>query len=329
MSGDHEHEGGKRKPAYRFSTSVDIDLLKEIVDVCPHSAPHGQTAARWEEVGNNMRRIHGEAISATGCRKRYDDLMAALQKGTLKSLRASGTEEQCSTREQLLQDLAGMVDLITERKRAVKDEKYKKTLKHEVDIQLVKDAVLKGVKRKSKEADADTGDHKRKAADTDVGTVPKGLKRKAADGDTSLSAIPDPQTLQPEPVNGYSGKEPKDMKTSTDDDMGVGGDGGQTPPSQLHSTTSVQEAADIVCAFTAMMENSNKLKMEELAVQKEANDIAQRKLELEELRYLLDKAEREARFALEQRERQGQLEFMHGALETLRALAKSLLPKND
>ncbi|ETW03261.1 hypothetical protein H310_05657 [Aphanomyces invadans] len=41
-----------------------------------------------------------------------------------------------------------------------------------------------------------------------------------------------------------------------------------------------------------------------------------RKLELEEKRYELDKAEREARFALEQQERQLQFEIMKGTLET-------------
>ena len=99
----------KRRTARRFSVPEDIDLLKEIMLVCPHEAPYGQTAARWEEVGQHMRAIHGTGLTTIGCRKRSDDLMTAFKRDTIKSLRASGSEEQYNEREQLLQDLSDMV----------------------------------------------------------------------------------------------------------------------------------------------------------------------------------------------------------------------------
>jgi hypothetical protein len=100
-----EQEGGKRKAAYRFTTPVDIDLLKEVMFVCPHEAPYGQTSARWDEVGEHLRDLHSAEITAAGCRKRHDDLITAFKKAATKSLRASGTDEEYLEREQLLKTL--------------------------------------------------------------------------------------------------------------------------------------------------------------------------------------------------------------------------------
>jgi hypothetical protein len=104
-----EVQGGKRKTAYRFTAPVDIDLLKEVMFVCPHDASYGQASARWEEVAEHMQGLHGADVTAAGCRKRYDDLVSAFKKDTVTSLRASGTEEQYEEREQLLQDLSDLV----------------------------------------------------------------------------------------------------------------------------------------------------------------------------------------------------------------------------
>ncbi|ETV97437.1 hypothetical protein H310_09765 [Aphanomyces invadans] len=101
----------KRKPAYRFTIAADVDLLKEVVLVAPFDAGYGQTTARWDEIGDNMRSIHGEAVTAICCRRRFDELLAAFKKATLKALRSSGTEEEYNDRDQLLQDI---VDLVIE-----------------------------------------------------------------------------------------------------------------------------------------------------------------------------------------------------------------------
>ncbi|RHY76669.1 hypothetical protein DYB30_013516 [Aphanomyces astaci] len=84
---------------------------------------------------------------------------------------------------------------------------------------------------------------------------------------------------------------------------------------ERRSSAIMKESVNAVMSFTSIMENTNKFKIDELAFQKESNAIAMRKLELDEKRYLLDKAEREARFALEQQERQGQMDFMRGLLK--------------
>ena len=77
-------ERTKRKAAYRFTTSVDIDLLKEVMFVCPYDAPYGQAPARWDEVVEHMRGQHGPDLTATGCRKRMDDLLVSFKNNTVK-----------------------------------------------------------------------------------------------------------------------------------------------------------------------------------------------------------------------------------------------------
>jgi hypothetical protein len=88
--------------------------------------------------------------------------------------------------------------------------------------------------------------------------------------------------------------------------------------------SAVKDAAAAVIDFTSMMEASNEFKRAELASKNEANALMQRKVELEERRYLLDKAEREARFAMEQQERQAQLQFLQTTIDMLRGMAQKM-----
>ncbi|ETV92663.1 hypothetical protein H310_13106 [Aphanomyces invadans] len=144
-----EDDGVKRKTAYRFTTQVDIDLLKEVMAVCPHEAPYGQILARWEEVVEHIREMHGPDLITAGCRKSLDDLMAAFKKDTVKSLRATGTEEEYNEREQLIQDLSDMMDSAYKTKKALKEEKSKKIDKREKEGLMLREAALMTMKRKS------------------------------------------------------------------------------------------------------------------------------------------------------------------------------------
>ncbi|RHY20134.1 hypothetical protein DYB32_010101 [Aphanomyces invadans] len=133
----------KRKTAFRFTIAADVDLLKEVVLVAPYDAAYGQTTARWDEIGDNMRGIHGDAITALGCRKRFDDLLSAFKKATLKALRASGTEEEYNERDQLLQDIFDMViGMCLLASKQVQD-------KRECDGHMIREAALLSLKRKA------------------------------------------------------------------------------------------------------------------------------------------------------------------------------------
>ncbi|KAF0703843.1 hypothetical protein As57867_007466, partial [Aphanomyces stellatus] len=94
-----------------------------------------------------MQSIHGSGLTASGCRKRCDDLLAAFHKENIASLRASGTDEQYNEREQLLQDLSDMIASITDKKRAVKEEKGKKEEKRETDGHVIREAAMAAMAR--------------------------------------------------------------------------------------------------------------------------------------------------------------------------------------
>ncbi|KAG9407041.1 hypothetical protein AC1031_001672 [Aphanomyces cochlioides] len=113
----------KRKTAFRFKVSSDVELLKEVIHIQPFAASYGQTKARWEDVGVNMCKLYGDAIMDTGWRVRFDDLLSALRKATTASLRAYGTEEEYEVQDQLLQNIYDLIENSMNAKEASKSEK--------------------------------------------------------------------------------------------------------------------------------------------------------------------------------------------------------------
>ncbi|RHY15929.1 hypothetical protein DYB32_010698 [Aphanomyces invadans] len=81
------------------------------------------------------------------------------------------------------------------------------------------------------------------------------------------------------------------------------------------------ETASVVSTLVDMLAKANEVKADEAQAQHKSNELAQQKLELEEKRYVLDKAQREAQFSVERREREAQLKFMQGALEVLKSFS--------
>ncbi|KDO26211.1 hypothetical protein SPRG_08573 [Saprolegnia parasitica CBS 223.65] len=142
-----------KKPTYRFTVHTDIDLLEEVINVAPHDAPYGQTTARWEEVTNYMRALHGEHLTVAGCRKRFDDLMAAFKTDSVNGLRASGTEEEMSQRFVLLEEMSDLLEAAADRKKASKIDKDKKPDKREPDGHRSRAAAQQGNKRKATKGD--------------------------------------------------------------------------------------------------------------------------------------------------------------------------------
>ncbi|KAG9408113.1 hypothetical protein AC1031_021350 [Aphanomyces cochlioides] len=247
----------KRKSAYRFKAASDIDLLKEVMLIQPFAAAYGQTKSRWEEISDNF------VLTGQGCRKRFDDLIAAFKEQSTASLRASGTDEEYLQRDQLLQDLSDMIDVILLEKKTEKELKDDKVDKRETDGHAIRDAAMYALKRKSIDGESNSTQEKPAMRSTPLST-------------TSASAI------------------------------------------------------DVV---TTMMEKANANKNEELALQREATIISQRKLELEEARFHLDKFEREERLAIEKREREerftldkmereSQIRLMHEVIAMLKTKNK-------
>ncbi|RHY27719.1 hypothetical protein DYB32_006580 [Aphanomyces invadans] len=203
--------------------------------VCPHDAPYGQALARWDEVAEHMRALHGSDLTTVGCRKRMDDLMMAFKKDPSTHC-AHPAQIKYKEREQLLQDLSDLIDMANKKKKAVKEERGKKLDKRETDGHRLREAAVVSMKRKP---------------------------------ETNVEA----DEASPSKI--------KESKRST----------------------ALKNAAAAIVDLPSILEASAEFKRAELETKRDANALLQRKIELEEQRYLLDKAEREARFALEQQER--------------------------
>lgn len=67
-----------RKKAFRFTAGKDVDLLKEIINIKPFDAPHGQTMERWKSVASNLCVIYGDrAVTHVTTKARFTDIMDA------------------------------------------------------------------------------------------------------------------------------------------------------------------------------------------------------------------------------------------------------------
>ncbi|XP_077534567.1 uncharacterized protein LOC144146496 [Haemaphysalis longicornis] len=84
----------------RFTLADDIVLLNEVVNIRPF-----MDLSRWAEVAENVSRTTGKMFTVRGVRERFDLILAHFIKNDRENLRKSGTEEQYSIRDVLLQDV--------------------------------------------------------------------------------------------------------------------------------------------------------------------------------------------------------------------------------
>ncbi|RHY34525.1 hypothetical protein DYB32_000880 [Aphanomyces invadans] len=91
-------------------------------------------------------------------------------------------------------------------------------------------------------------------------------------------------------------------------------------PQKIQKVTKTGSALD---SFAMHFERANDIKTSEIDSALQANALSQRSVKLEEVRFALDKAEREARLELDKPDRENQWKRIQGTLEVLR----SFVPK--
>ncbi|KAG0433853.1 hypothetical protein HPB47_019540 [Ixodes persulcatus] len=87
----------------RFTIIEDILLLREVLAVNPFV-----NSSRWDTVAANLHQALGRNFSVRGVRDRCDLLLGLFKRDDRTNLRKSGTEEQYTEKEQLLQDVADL-----------------------------------------------------------------------------------------------------------------------------------------------------------------------------------------------------------------------------
>lgn len=101
---DNDHVSEARRTMFRFNPARDILLLREVIGHRPFAAGYGQTSRAWDTIVRNLKGL-GMDVCVTTVQGRYAHLKKIYLKEQMDQLRRSGTEEEYSEREQLLQDL--------------------------------------------------------------------------------------------------------------------------------------------------------------------------------------------------------------------------------
>jgi hypothetical protein len=103
----NNEQGSARRRMFRFNPVRDILLLREVIGQRPFAAGYGQAGRVWESITRNLN-TGGMPVTLSTVQGRCALLKRAFRKQQMEQLRRSGTEEECSEREQLLQDLIEM-----------------------------------------------------------------------------------------------------------------------------------------------------------------------------------------------------------------------------
>jgi len=125
---DNNHEGNEqketsRKHHYRWNPGRYIPLLRIIILRSPFSAPHKTKRVAWDKVAQDYNAAMKEPSAITGrkAKEKFDDLLAIFRKEEVESLHKSGTNEEYTELDTLLEELDEL-----ERDFRAEDEALKK-----------------------------------------------------------------------------------------------------------------------------------------------------------------------------------------------------------
>ncbi len=163
---------------------MDVALLKEVQRATPFALPHGQVTAAWEDVAAGVRRAAGIDVDGRRCRLRYSNLLQTFRRGEADNLRKSGTEEEYSERQQLLQDLNEQEDAATEAASLEKTSQQAKKAKDDTDGARLRE---NAVKRLRDREDAVSSDDDNLSSSSSSGRTKKRLRTSGGVPALSLS----------------------------------------------------------------------------------------------------------------------------------------------
>ncbi|XP_013389278.1 uncharacterized protein LOC106157998 isoform X1 [Lingula anatina] len=135
----------------RFTPKDDLMLLREVITLNPFAGGR----AKWEEVVTNLNVCSHSSFNIKSCQARVRTLKLAFQEKTMQSLKASGTDEELTERESLLQELLYLLEENAATENSEK-EKKKREEKENVDKGLkVREAAMLSQRRKPEPADVE------------------------------------------------------------------------------------------------------------------------------------------------------------------------------
>ena len=145
----------EKKPA-RFTPKFDIALLKEVVAQNPFAQKNSK--AKWIQMVAKINTLLLETrndivFTERGCKDRLKILVNAFKKETLASLKASGTVEEYTERDQLLTEV---IELIEEKENTLKEMERKEQEKEEQGVDIRRISMVKLSKKRGNFSEADS-----------------------------------------------------------------------------------------------------------------------------------------------------------------------------
>ena len=145
----------EKKPA-RFTPKFDIALLKEVVAQNPFAQKNSK--AKWIQIVAKINTLLLETrndivFTERGCKDRLKILVNAFKKETLASLKASGTVEEYTERDQLLTEV---IELIEEKENTLKEMERKEQEKEEQGVDIRRISMVKLSKKRGNFSEADS-----------------------------------------------------------------------------------------------------------------------------------------------------------------------------
>ena len=145
----------EKKPA-RFTAKFDIALLKEVVAQNPFAQKNSK--AKWIQIVAKINTLLLETrndivFTERGCKDRLKILVNAFKKETLASLKASGTVEEYTERDQLLTEV---IELIEEKENTLKEMERKEQEKEEQGVDIRRISMVKLSKKRGNFSEADS-----------------------------------------------------------------------------------------------------------------------------------------------------------------------------
>ena len=145
----------EKKPA-RFTPNFDIAPFKEVVAQNPFTQKNSKP--KWIQIVAKINALLLETrndivFTERGCKDRLKILLNAFKKETLASLKASGTEEEYTERDQLLTEV---IELIEEKENTLKEMERKEQEKEEQGVDIRRISLVKLSKKRGNCSEADS-----------------------------------------------------------------------------------------------------------------------------------------------------------------------------
>ena len=120
-----------KKESIRFNEELDVLLLQQVLADQPHLSSYGQKSQKWQEVAdklNTSTKFKPRGVTKKGLVARFDHLKKTHKTDESSSKRASGTKENYTQKQKLLNQLIELENDASQKKEKLSEKEEKKKI---------------------------------------------------------------------------------------------------------------------------------------------------------------------------------------------------------